>query len=249
MLQHFWEIDSMYSNEEVFFRVTEEDARGYFETKEGGARLTSKERAGKYDFDLRFATSVHSKESKKQNQLALYQLDLANPLITTNMRALWVITNEVHKAMGDDNFKDLLPEPPDLMPKSPQQEWALVLQGEEITIHQQDVHQQHIPDHLRRIARMMQAPPQDQDPVAIREMLKHVQEHQTALLQQIDYAGAPGLARSADRKRGWRSPRDGRPASAITRSAGLAAHAGARGWFAGQWRIRPRFDDGRYRGL
>jgi hypothetical protein len=190
MLRHFWEIDSMYSNEDVFFRVTEEDAAGLFEVKDGASRLTSKERAGKYDFDLVFATSVHSREARKQNQLALYQLDLSNPLIANNPRALWVITNQIHKAMGDDNFTDLLPEPPDLLPKSPREEWALVLQGEQIFVNQQDIHQQHIQDHLRRIGQMMTAPEEDRDPQAIATMLAHVREHQQAYIQQMEAQAA-----------------------------------------------------------
>lgn len=190
MLRHFWDIDSMYANEEVFFRVTEEDAKGLFEVRDGASTLTAKERGGRYDFDLIFATSVHSREARKQNQLALYQLDLSNPLVVNNPRALWVITNQVHKAMGDDNFDSLLPEPPDLLPKSPRDEWAMVLQGEEIFVNPQDIHPQHIQDHLRRIGQMMTGPESDRDPQAIQTMLAHVAEHQQVYMQQMEAQAA-----------------------------------------------------------
>jgi hypothetical protein len=191
MLQHFWEIDCQYASAQQFFRVTEEQAKGLFDTKDGGAVLTAKERAGKMDFDLRFATSAHSREQIKQQKLQLYQVDVTNPLIQTNPRALWYVTNEVHKAMGDDNFRNLIPEPPDTMPKTPDQEWALVLQGEEIYVHPEDIDDFHLQRHLAQVFEASQAPPQDRDPDAIAKMLEHIQQTQQA---KIEKAQAQAMA-------------------------------------------------------
>lgn len=184
MLQHFWEIDCEYASSSQFFRVTEEQAKGLFETSQGGATMTQKERAGKMDFDLRFATGAHSREAVKQQKLQLYQVDLTNPLIATNPRALWHVTNEVHKAMGDDNFNRLVQEPPDTLPKTPDQEWALALQGKEIFVHPADLDDQHIQRHLSQVFEASQAPAQDRDPDAIAKMLEHIKETQAAKIQK-----------------------------------------------------------------
>ena len=48
----------MFAPEAEFFRVTEEDADGLFDVKDGGAWMTSEERGGRYDFDIRFATNA-----------------------------------------------------------------------------------------------------------------------------------------------------------------------------------------------
>jgi hypothetical protein len=184
MLQHFWEIDCEYASSAQFFRVTEEQAKGLFQTSQGGATMTQKERAGKMDFDLRFATSTHSREAVKQQKLQLYQVDLANPLIQSNSTALWHVTNEAHKAMGDDNFNRLVPQPPDTMPKTPDQEWALALQAQEIFVHPQDIDDQHLQRHLAQVFEASQAPQQDRDPDAIAKMLEHIKETQAAKIEK-----------------------------------------------------------------
>jgi hypothetical protein len=179
MLSHFWTLECQFTPPQVFFRVTEEEAGGLFPVSRGGATMTAKEFAGRYDFDLKFADSVWSKEARKERAMALYQLDLTNPLIAQNPRALWAIAQRVHKALGDDNFADVLPEPPDLgLPKRPQEEWTLALEGEEITVHPADNDEQHLVDHYRRLKDALMAPPEDRDEQAIQRMVKHSIDHQ-----------------------------------------------------------------------
>ena len=172
-----WTLETQFAPPAVFFRVTEEDAGGLFETAGGGSKMTSEERGGRYDFDIKFATSVFSKEARKDRQLQLYGLDIQNPLIAQNPRALWMITNAVHKALGDDNFADLVPEPPDLgAPKRPSEEWTLALQGEDFQAHPNDNDDLHLIDHYKRLNDAKSDPKRDED--AVRRMVGHVIEHQ-----------------------------------------------------------------------
>jgi len=156
--------------------VTEEDAGGLFETKNGGAQMTQQERGGRYDFDIRFATSYWAREAKRDRQLALYQLDLQNPLVAQNPRALYRITQEVHRAFGDDRFCDLIPEPPDMgLPKNPREEWTMALQGEDIPVHPEDNDDLHLLDHNKRLREARVAPERDED--AFHRMVNHTLDH------------------------------------------------------------------------
>ena len=183
ILTHFWELCQDYAPEKMFFRVTEEDASGLFDVKRGGSYMTSDERNGRYDFDLKFATNAWSKEQRKQDDLALYQLDMQNPLITQNPRALWMLLDKVHKAFGDDRFSDLIPEPPDLgLPKNPREEWTMMLQGEDVHVNPLDNDQLHIMDHNRRLQDARTDVDRDED--AFHGMVAHVMEHIQQLQQK-----------------------------------------------------------------
>jgi len=184
IINRFWQLDSYFSPPSKFFRVTEEDAGGLFEVRNGGATITQKERAGRYDFDVKFATSIWSREAKKQQQLWLYQLDLQNPLIATNPRALWVTTNAAHKALGDDNFADIMPEPADLeQSKPPKQEWAMMLQGDVVEVNPLDNDDFHTIDHMRRAADSQVDPERDDD--ALQRMAAHIVDHQQQKQQKM----------------------------------------------------------------
>jgi hypothetical protein len=183
LLADLWALDCDMSEDSVFFRVTEEDAGGMFATTGGAAEMTSEERGGRYDFSLKFATSVWSKEAKKQERLQLYQLDLGNPLVAQNPRALWVILNDVHRAFGDDNFANIIPEPPDLgQPKNPKEEWALMLQGEETPVNPMDNDQLHIAQLIKYMNEMRNSARPDMG--AMTRAAAHVVEHQKAMRQK-----------------------------------------------------------------
>lgn len=208
ILARFWELEQEFSPAEVFFRVTEEDAKGVFPVSRGGSMMTAEERNSRYDFDIKFATSVWSREAQKEKTLARYQLDLANPLIATNPRALWMVTNEAHKALGDANFGDVVPMPPDLgLPKPPREEWTLMLQGEDVEVNPQDNDDLHLVDHQRRLQEA--ASGERPDRAAMQAMVSHILAHQQqkrtkmlmqALTQQLTEqvaqatrTGGPGL--------------------------------------------------------
>lgn len=196
ILKHFWELEQDYAPERVFFRVTEADPEGLLDIKQGGAYMTADERGGRYDFRLKFASSVYSKQQQKEETLALYQIDLQNPLIIQNPRALWVILNEVHKAFGDDKFARIIPEPPDLgMPRPPIEEWNDALEGRDVHVNPLDHDELHLIDHKRRLEEAANDP--DRDRWAYDTMLAHVYEHMQQIRQkQIMQAMASSLAQS-----------------------------------------------------
>lgn len=177
VLRRVWDLDSAFTTEATFFRVTEEEAGGLFEVRQGGAQMTPEEFGARYDFDLKFATSLLSRESRKQDELALYQADLANPLIATNPTALWHVSERFHRAWGDPNFASVVPKPPDVgLPKTPQEEWTLILQGEEVTVNPVDQDDLHMTVHYRQVAEEQRAAVPDVD--AIQKLAAHIVEHQ-----------------------------------------------------------------------
>lgn len=183
VVSHFWALEYMFSPEEQFFRVTEDDADGLFPVHQGGSMLTLEDRDGRYDFKLKFANSVWSKEAKKAQTLARYQLDLQNPLIVSNPVALWEVTNQAHDALGDPNFADLVPRPPQPdMSIDPKQEWTMLLQGEDIHVNPMDNDLVHMTRHAADLKRAQQDP--QTDPDAIKALVVHYHDHITQLQQK-----------------------------------------------------------------
>ena len=207
-----WLLDSIYAPKAVFFRVTEEEAGGLFETQNGFGQMTAAERGSRYDFDIRFASSVWSRAAKKQDDLALYQIDVQNPLIATNPRALWLVTRRVHAAFGDDNFADLVPEPPDLgQPKNPREEWTLALQGEEFQVHPADNDDIHLLDHYRRVSAPTGAGEEEKDKDALNRMISHIMDHQRQkrtkmMMQALSAKLAESLATNTPESGGLQAP-------------------------------------------
>ena len=160
--------------------MSEDDADGLFDVKDGGAEMTDEDREGDYDFRIKFANSVHSKEAAKQLTLARYQLDLQNPLIAQNPQALWRVTADAHKALGDPNFSDIVPEPPAPdMPVDPKEEWTRCLQGDEIHVNPQDNDELHLMRHQKDLAQAAadnKADPGTVDKDAIEKMKGHYLE-------------------------------------------------------------------------
>ncbi len=196
ILTWMWALEQMYGSPRTFFRVTEEEAGGMFPTARGGAFLDETDRTGQYDFDLKFATSATAKETKKQEQLALYQLDLQNPLVVNNPRALWMVLDKIHKAFGDDRFSDVIPEPPDLgLPLKPIDEWTRMLEHEDVFVNPMDNDQAHIHDHNQRLIDAARDPNHDED--AYRRMEHHILDHIKQMRQKALMAELTGrLAQS-----------------------------------------------------
>jgi len=183
ILSDFWAMEQMYGSERTFFRVAEEDSGGLFDVAKGGAFLDAAEREETYDFDLKFATNAWSKETHKQNQLSLYQLDLQNPLVINNPKALWLTLDRIHRAFGDDRFADVIPEPADIgLPVSPTEEWTRMLQGEHVDVNPMDNDQLHLLDHNKRLAEAADDPQHDEK--AYRAMVVHVVEHGKQMRQK-----------------------------------------------------------------
>lgn len=183
ILQHFWMLEWQFSDEETFFRVTEDDANGLFPVSQGGSRLSRKERDGKYDFRLELATSKWSREAEKERTLARYQIDLQNPLIVQNPLALWRVTKDVHAALGDPNFADIVPEPPHPdTPHNPKEEWAMMQQGEQVLVNPLDNDELHMIRHMRDLQLAIQDHYGDQE--AIQALKTHYLQHMQQLQEK-----------------------------------------------------------------
>lgn len=183
ILQHFWQLDTNFAPKSVFFRVTEEDAGGLFRVRHGGAELMRSDREGRFDFRLKFATSAVSREIRRERALQLYQLDIQNPLVASNPRALWMITNRVRREFGDNRFEEIIPEPPDTeLSIAPKEEFARIQQGEEIEVRPLDNDQQHITAHFDQLA-LLQGDPQP-NPVVFERLAQHYLAHIRQLQQK-----------------------------------------------------------------
>jgi hypothetical protein len=193
-LRHLWTLEQQFAPEGLFFRVTEEDLPGT-EVRNGFGQMQPDDYAHEFDFTLKFAPSPWAKEALAQRQLQLYQIDLANPLIIQNPRALWTITNKLHAALGDDNFSEIIPVPPDMgVPLDPKTEWTMILQGDLPEVNPMDNDELHLADHARRLQMAQNAPPE-----AVSALQAHMEQHiiqrqQKALMQQMVTSLADTLA-------------------------------------------------------
>ncbi len=176
VLEHFWQLEYMFSPPSTFFRVTEDDAEGLFPVNDGGSKLERADRDGRYDFKLEFASSVASKQVDKENTLSRYQIDMQNPLIVQNPSALWKVTCDVHEALGDPNFSEIVPEPPEPdMPVNPKEEFNRLLQGEEIHVNPMDNDELHMMRHLADLKNLDSDP--DKKPDTKAKLTVHYLQH------------------------------------------------------------------------
>jgi hypothetical protein len=175
----FWDLDcDLVPKTEpgLFFRVTEEQANGLFDVSKGGAHMTPKEFGGVYDFRLKFATSVWARNAKKQDFVAFYGAAMQNPLCMQNPTAMWHLLNMLAKQF-DIDFQDVIPKPPEPdQPKTPDQEWTEMLEGETVNVNPQDNDDLHIQQHIQQLEDERQDP--ERDVQAIGMMVQHVQDHQ-----------------------------------------------------------------------
>jgi hypothetical protein len=176
----FWDLDCdlVPQNEPgLFFRVTEEQAKGLFDTKQGGAFMTPKEFGGRYDFRLKFATSVWARQAKKQELLQFVAVAMQNPLIAQNPAALWELTNRLAREFGVMDFSTMVPRPPELdRPKTPDEEWTEMLEGDYVSPNPQDHDQLHLTEHYKQLETERKDP--DRDVQAIGLLVKHILETQ-----------------------------------------------------------------------
>lgn len=179
-----WSLEGMYGSPKTFFRVTEEQAKGQFDVSRGGAWMTSEERDGKYDFSLKLATSAQSREAEKDRLLELYGLLLQNPYFIANATAVALITRRVCEAMGREDVAEMIPIPPDSgRAFTPDEEWVKCLQGEDISVHPDDLDQDHLMQHFEQIKEQREEPGTI-DEGAIDAMSKHIGEHQMQIRQK-----------------------------------------------------------------
>jgi hypothetical protein len=184
----FWDLDCDLvpkTQPGLFFRVTKEQAGGLFDVKQGGAYMTPMEFGGKYDFKLKFATSIWARQAKKAEFFAFYQAAMMNPLVAQNPKALWVMLNRLAQECGIDDFENIVPQPPDLdAPKDPEQEWAEMLEGDVVHPNPQDNDQLHLLNHQRDLEDAKKDPYPDKQAIGL--MIHHILEtHEQLRTKQL----------------------------------------------------------------
>lgn len=188
----FWTLESMFGSADTFFRVTEEDAAGLFDVAQGGSKLTDAERGGRFDFKVKFATSYWSREAAKERFLALYPLLAQNPLVLQNPAILGQVTRELCKQLGHPEIASMIPMPSQIdTPKTPGEEWTLMLQGRDAMPNPQDNDAMHMVDHQRQLQQAMQSPTPDMDAIArLQDHIARTEAQQMQKAQMMAMAGA-----------------------------------------------------------
>jgi hypothetical protein len=177
IISHFWQLEQDFQTEAVFFRVTEEEANGLFDTPKGGAYMTTEEFGGRYDFTLKFAVTREERDAQSEKVLTAYQLLVLNPLVAQSAAALWALADKVWRALGFENFHDLVPAPPDAgTPKKPREEWSTMLQGEEVDVNPMDHDDLHLREHIKDLEDTRVDEKRDEG--AVNMLLDHIAAHQ-----------------------------------------------------------------------
>lgn len=186
LINYVWELDCEYADTQVFFRVTGDDATGLFDTKNGFGTMTSEEREHQYNLSVKFATSIYSREAKKQAILQLYQLSVMNPILMQNPRGLWVMLNRMWEAFGEKDFSDVIPEPPETdRPRTPKEEYQDALSGEDLNVNPLDDDMTHLMDHRKRLEQLLAEPPERQDKQAAHALAEHIVRHEQQRRQKM----------------------------------------------------------------
>lgn len=184
LIKYIWELDCQYAPPTKFFRITGKSGAGVLDRQQFG-KMTPKERAGRYDFDIKFATSSHSKEAKKAALTEFAGIALATPLMQQNLEGQWHLLNEYSNIFNFFDFGRMVPRPPALpQPMHPDDEWQKMIQGEEVEVHPNDDHKLHINVHIKHVAQEMEADPSDKNLDAIRQMYHHIAAHEQGAIQQ-----------------------------------------------------------------
>jgi hypothetical protein len=180
VIGEFWELDcDLVPQVEpgLFFRVTEEQANGLFDIRQGGAFMTPKEFGGRYDFRLKFATSIWARAAKKQELLQFASFAMQNPIVAQNPLAMWELTNRLAREFNVTDFSVLVPRPPELdRPKTPDEEWTDLLEGDYVSPNPQDQDQVHLVAHHKQLDAERRDP--DRNVQAIGLLVKHILETQ-----------------------------------------------------------------------
>ncbi len=216
ILKDIWELIREFTDGDLLFRITE-DSSAYrlVDSKHGMATITAEEREMECDFAIELAPTEMKRQAKKAEALQIFQLALTNPLIAANPRALWYETNKLYEAFGDKGFAARVPEPPDPgFPKQPDQEWAMLQQGEEIAVNPMDDDALHIQKHQEQHQYAMERD-DERDAEAIHKLEQHIIAHEDAIqaklvLQQAATAALTQLKASGQPQPGG-PPQPGAP--------------------------------------
>jgi hypothetical protein len=183
---------------EVFVRVTGDQWAGLIDVKGGGFKMTAEERGGRYDFAIKFATSVWSKEADKQNFVLAYDRLVVNPAIGMRADILGYLGQQLAKKMGFPDVAAMIPAPLiDDVPLRPEEEHNKIRQGERVVCHPADHDDLHLLEHYAALDQEKESKPDRQDPDFILRLARHILEHQgQAQQKKMMQAMQEGLAKA-----------------------------------------------------
>jgi hypothetical protein len=182
ILAHFWQLEYAFASEETFFRVTEDDADGLFPVNNGGSMLSMKTVTGAMTSALNSLIPFGAEKRRKSEFSVGISLTSRTRSLPRIPVALWEVTRQAHEALGDPNFEDMVPKPPQPdMPIDPKVEWTMMLQGETVHVNPQDNDQLHLIRHMADIQRATADPQTDPD------ALKELKLHYLAQIQQLEH--------------------------------------------------------------
>lgn len=199
-LEWVWSLWTMFGTEDQYFRVAEGKSQGLFQPDQivnGFARISPQEREGFYDFTMEFADDVQAKEGKKQEALALMQAAMMTLLVQQDPVAQYRMLVDVFRAFGQDFTKYSKEPPPMFTPRTPEQEWTMALEGQDIHVHPADNDAEHEQDHELRIVSEQSKPPEAQDQEAIARMMDHTIAHRQQAIWKAQMQAIQGMISQA----------------------------------------------------
>ena len=189
LLNRIWDLDRRYLPDAIYFRVTE-DAEPEMLSKE--------EMQGNYDFDIGPLTSTANKQQKQMEFLQSYALLAASPAVAQSPALRVELDKEVLRNIGRADLANLLPDTEAMAPpKSPEQENALMGQGQDVDPHPGDNHQQHIAKHTAILDNLIR--PSVEEGIlpasVIANFESHLAEHEKAMAGGMMGTSSPVMGR------------------------------------------------------
>ena len=188
-----WDMEVNFGDGVVFFRVTESSGKSVISSGAAFDKMTAKERGGKYDISIKFATAAWNRDAMRQNTLNAYQvLVQSNPWLAQDPRFMMTAAKMILEAMELPALADLIEIPPEPQKsRDPEKEWTLILQGDgdKVTVAPTDDDALHLKEHTAQLTEQRTQPLDDQDTDAIAELRLHMQEHTQAMrMKQLQNA-------------------------------------------------------------
>lgn len=190
VLNHLFDLEMQFQQDDLIFRVTENSsARVLFPNGSGAmgeAQRTAiknlQEQGGRFDFELKFATSAISKQADKEKALEAYQIFMSNPYAQMQPFAVYSALERTLKVVAGWDLREMIPAPPKPdMPKEPMVEHALMLEGRYVSPTAVDNHPVHLFDHQMEYQISAQIPGREE---YLRMLARHMLEHTVQIQQQ-----------------------------------------------------------------
>ena len=184
LMNRIWDLDRRFLPDAIYFRVTE-DAEPEIMSKE--------DMQGNYDFDIGPLTSAANKQQRQMEFMQSYALLSQSPAVMQSPALRIELDKEVLRNIGRADLANLLPDTESMAPpKLPEQENALMGQGQDVDPHPADNHQQHIAKHTAVRDNLIQ--PSVDEGILPASVLgnfnSHIAEHEKAMAGGMMETGA-----------------------------------------------------------